>query len=748
MTLEQIGHYRITKKLGEGGMGVVYAAHDERLDRHVAVKMIRDAGHDATSRDRFWREARAAAAVNHPHVCQLYEIGESDGTLFIVMELLDGESLAGRLEHGSIDVMDASTMMLGTLSALEALHSRELVHRDLKPSNVFITTFGVKLLDFGLARSVVTDQHATAQDLTLEGKVVGTPAYMAPEQFAGRPADARADLFAAGALFYEMLTATSPFAGNSMMATMQAVLNTRPPALTGSPAIDTVDQIIERAVEKQPERRYQTAHEMADDIRAAMASSGLSGDVPVARAITRLIALPFRVLRPDPDTDFLAFSLADAITTSLSHLDSLVVRSSLAAAQYASETPDLKTIARDANVDVVLTGTLMRAGDQIRVNAQLVDASGGTVLWSRGVQSALGDLFNLQDDFTQRIVESLSIPLTRREEQLLNHDVPATARAYEFYLRGNECGTDRARWLVARDLYEQCVAEDAQFAPAWAQLGRMHRLVGVHLDVAHVDDHMRKAEQAFSRALELNPRLSLAHNLYAYLEVDLGRAQAAMLRLLECAKEQRADPDIFVGLVHACRYCGLLDASIAAYQRARRLDPNVRTSVCHAYWLSGDFEQALATDTGGPFMKLLVSVRRGQLAQVVDDLKRIGANPTSQYDRGWRLLLAVLEKDRVVFDAGFEAEAADLRDPEGMYYWALMAAYVGDIDWTLEMLGRAVGRGWSCYQALAGEPWLDCVRSDPRFSRILRDAEARHREAAAALISAGGDRLLGIKAVS
>ena len=426
-----------------------------------------------------------------------------------------------------------------------------------------------------------------------------------------------------------------------------------------------------------------------------------------------------------------------------------MVRSSLAAAQYASETPDLKTIARDADVDVVLTGTLMRAGGQIRVNAQLVDAAGGNVLWSRGVQSALGDLFNLQDDFTQRIVESLSIPLTRREEQLLSHYVPATtARAYEFYLRGNECGTDRARWLVARDLYEQCVAEDAQFAPAWAQLGRMHRLVGVHLDVAHVDDHMRKAEQAFAQALELKPRLSLAHNLYAYLEVDLGRAQAAMLRLLECAKEQRADPDIFAGLVPACQYCGLLDASIAAYERARRLDSNVRTSVCHAYWLSGDFEQALATDTGGSFMKLLVSIRRGQLAQVVDDLKRIGANPTSQYDRGWRLLLAVLEKDRAVFDAGFEAEAADLRDPEGMYYWALMAAYVGDIDWTLEMLGRAVGRGWSCYQALAGEPWLDCVRSDPRFSRILRDAEARHREAAAALISASGDRLLGIKAVS
>ena len=527
---------------------------------------------------------------------------------------------------------------------------------------------------------------------------------MAPEQFAGRPADARVDLFAAAALFYEMLTATSPFAGDSMMATMQAGLNTRPPALTGSPAIDTVDQIIQRAVEKQPERRYQTAHEMADDIRAAMASSGLSGDVPVARAITRLIALPFRVLRPDPETDFLAFSLADAVTTSQSHLDSPVVRASLAAAQYASETPDVKTIARDADVEVVLTGTLMRAGDQIRVNAQLVDAAGGNVLWSRGVQSALGDLFNLQDDFTQRIVESLSIPLTRREEQLLSHDVPATARVYEFYLRGNECGTDRARWLVARDLYEQCVAEDAQFAPAWAQLGRMHRF-GRRASRCRTRGrpHAKGGAGLRAGARAQSPLISRAQS-YAYLEVDLGRAQAAMLRLLECAKEQRADPDIFAGLVHACQYCGPLDASIAAYERARRLDSNVRTSVCHAYWLSGDFEQGLATDTGGSFMKLLVSIRRGQLAQVVDDLKRIGANPTSQYDRGWRLLLAVLEKDRAVFDAGFEAEAADLRDPEGMYYWALMAAYVGDIDWTLEMLGRAVGRGWTACVPTLGFP--------------------------------------------
>ena len=747
--LDRIGHYRITHELGRGGMGVVYAASDERLNRSVAIKMIRDTGGDDAARERFWREARAAAAVNHPNVCQLYEIAEDEGQLYIAMELLDGESLAARLERGPVAVAEALTMMLATLSALEALHERGIVHRDLKPSNVFLTKFGVKLLDFGLARPEVSDQLDTAQDLTLPGKVVGTPAYMAPEQLSGHPVDARSDLFAAGAVFYEMLTGKSPFAGDSMVATMHAVLNDRPPALTGSSSIDAIDQIIQTALAKRPADRYQSAREMADDVRVAMVTSDPSGETPVARALTRLIALPFRVLRPDPETDFLAFGLADAITSSLSNLDSLVVRSSLAAAQFSNEVPDLKKIASETDVDVVLTGTLLRAGEQIRVNAQLLEAPGGTVLWSRGVQSALGDVFELQDDFTQRIVESLSIPLTRREEQLLKRDVPATARAYEFYLRGNECASRRDQWVVARDLYEQSVAEDPQFAPAWAQLGRMRRLVGVYFDTEHVEEHMRKAEEASQRALALNPDLPLAHNLYAYVEVDLGRAKEAMLRLLDCASRQRADPELFAGLVHACRYCGLIEASIAAYEKASRLDPNIRTSVCHSYWFAGDTERALATDNGEtPFMKLLVRIRRGEIDQVIEELQELATTKPSSYTRGWQLLVAALQQNRAVLDAQYDLEAAELRDPEGIYYWALIAAYAGDVDRTLQMLRRAVDRGWLCYQALASEPWLDGVRADERFSRILRDAEAQHREAAAAFLSAGGDRLLGVRGVA
>ena len=373
----------------------------------------------------------------------------------------------------------------------------------------------------------------------------------------------------------------------------------------------------------------------------------------------------------------MAFGLADAITRSLSVLESLVVRSSLAAAEFAEGTTDLKRLASEIDVDAVLTGTLMRAGDQIRVNAQLLEAPGGTVLWSESSQSPLGDLFAVQDGFTQRIVKSLSIPLTRREEQMLKHDVPATAHAYEFYLRGNECARDRAMWLVALDLYRQCVDEDPNFAPAWARLGRMQRLNAIYVESEKADEHLAEAEASFKRALELNPDLPLAHSLYAYFEVDFGRAKESMLRLLDLARRQRADPEIFAGLVHACRYCGLLDASIAAYEKAFRLDPNVRTSVCHSYWYAGQLERAVETDNAVdvPFMKLLAQVRHGKIDQVLSVLTALGSRDRSMYGSGWQRLVAALTGDRATFEEGLDSEVATMRDPEGIF----------------------IGRSWRCY---------------------------------------------------
>jgi eukaryotic-like serine/threonine-protein kinase len=453
--MERIGPYRIVRKLGEGGMGVVYAAEDERLHRAVAIKTIRSTG-DESSRQRFMREARAAASVSHPNVCQLFDIGDdAEGGPFLVMELLDGESLADRLRGGSIPLGQAAQMALAILTALEALHSRGFIHRDLKPSNVFLTAHGVKLLDFGLARE--TDPSMIGSDattvgqgprpLTLSGMIVGTPRYMSPEQLLSAPVDARADIFAAGTLLYEMVAGKPPFDEENAMKLFHAIVYEQPPNLAGSAAIAAVNRIIHRAMAKRPEDRYATAAAMAADVRDMLLISDAAVPV-VARKITRLIALPLRVLRPDPETDFLAHALPEAITTTLAGVGSLIVRSSASTSRMTELDP--KKLAEDADVDVALIGTLLRAGEQIRVTSQLVELPSGTIVWSQVSQTAMADVFELQDKLTQRIVESLELPLTDREARFVRHDVPATPRAHEFYLRATQQGESPEAWAVAR----------------------------------------------------------------------------------------------------------------------------------------------------------------------------------------------------------------------------------------------------------------------------------------------------------
>ncbi len=285
---EVLGHYRIGSKLGEGGMGVVYAAEDMRLGRTVALKTMRADLTGAEGRERLRREARAAASISHPNICQLYEIGEDAGELFIAMELLEGEPLSSRLDRGSLVVHDAMRIVLEILAALSALHKRGIVHRDLKPSNVFLTEHGAKLLDFGIARAFVVDAQRTMQSLTDPGTVVGTPRYMAPEQASGAPVDARSDLFAVGALLYEMVAGRPAFNGETAVRVLHAVMYEQPPVLTGSPLITAVDRVIHRALAKQPSARPATAEVFSNELRAAGNASSL--DNSPARPISRLIA--------------------------------------------------------------------------------------------------------------------------------------------------------------------------------------------------------------------------------------------------------------------------------------------------------------------------------------------------------------------------------------------------------------------------------------------------------------------------
>jgi TolB-like protein len=729
-------------------MGVVYAAHDESLDRRVAIKMLAGEAPDETRAKRFLREARAAASISHPNVCQLYEVGEDAGRPFIAMELLAGESLADRLQRGALPPAEAVQITLGILAALEALHARGVIHRDLKPSNVFLTPHGVKLLDFGLARpaSGSGPEEDTRSQLTTPGMVIGTVHYMSPEQLQGLPAEPRSDLFSAGATLFEMLTGRLAFTGRSSVEVLHATLYEQPPALGGSPAIAAIDRVVRRALAKKPEERHSSARDMAAELREALALPE-SGGAPQVRPMTRLIVLPFRILRPDPDVDFLAFALPDAITASLSGLQSLVVRSSLVASRFDPARIDLRALAAEADVDVVLTGTLLRSGDQLRMSTQLVEAPGGAMVWSDGAQVSLGDMFQLQDKLVHRIVEALSLPLTAREHKMLRYDVPASASAYEFYLRANQLARQWEQMTVARDLYLQCVDRDPRFAPAWARLGRCLRLIGKYGTGDEAVESVARGEAAFQRALELNPELSLAHNLYSYLEADLGRARDAMARLLRRAQASRSDPELFGGLVHTLRFCGLLEASVAAHDQARRLDPHIPTSVTHTYFAMRNYRRSVETshgDIGYVDALALTGLGRGEeaLALLRQRERTQKHRMIELFVRSLRALLEGLRDEAVAATMDCLNHFAD---PEGRYYLARQLAYLNESDRALNALRRAVGEGYHGYPVLVQDPWLDSLRASPEFTATLSLAEAGHREAARVFRETGGEALLGVR---
>ena len=746
---ERIAHYRIIRRLGEGGMGTVFAAHDERLDRPVALKVIRSESDGPPARERFWQEARAAARVSHPNICQLYEIGEQDGALFIAMELLEGESLADRLARGRLPPSDAVRISLDMLSALNALHAAGILHRDLKPSNVFLSTHALKLLDFGLAKTLVPsgalDAHETAAVLTRPGMILGTPRYMSPEQARGLPIDLRSDIFSAGAVLFEMIAGQPAFGGDTFIDVLHAVVFEEPrPGDAAVPA--ELSTIVQRALAKAPADRYPSASTMAEELRRI--SESRPGAIPTSSGRSWLLVLPFRVLRSDSEAEFLAFGLGDAITSSLSALQSLGVRSSAVASRFSADAPDLARIAAEAHVDLVLTGTLMRAGQQIRVNTQLVEAPAGTLVWSHTTQVTMRDVFQVQDDIVQRVVSALALPLTAREHRLLRHDVPASPTAYEFYLRGSQLiqrvGLEQVDQMrIARDLLQRSVDEDPLYAPAWARLGRCFRVIGKGGE--DVDANLARAESSLKRALELNPDLSAAHNLYAQLETDLGRSGDALLRLTERGVAAGSDPEVFAGLVQACRYCGLFEASVAAHDRARALDPTIATGVRHTYWMLGD--TALALQSGGGFyFEAMVLASTGRRDEALARLRGLERSDRPEMMQAFlRSLSAFLEDNREVSLQATERCIAHFRDPEPRYYMARQLAALGAVDRAFTELERTINYGYLCGRVLDRDPWLAPLAGDPRMARLRERSRELEQDIAARFVQAGGERLVGVR---
>ena len=736
-----INQYKITSHLGTGGMGEVYCALDTRLARNVAIKVLSSAsGGDADGLARFRAEARAISSLNHPHVLVIHDIGEIDGRPFIVTELVEGQTLAARLSAGPLPMQEATAIATQIAGALAAAHARDIVHRDIKPQNIMIRSDGyAKVLDFGVAKFLSSDSKLVSDELTRPGLVVGTPRYMSPEQARGEPVDARTDIWSLAAVLYEMLAGRPPFLRESVVDTLHAIIHEEPPPLWGSPAVAALDGVIHRALSKKPTDRYSSADEFARAIRAV--DTQVETDELHTHVLTRLIVMPFRLLRPDADIDYLGFALADAIASSLSGLRSVTVRSTLAATRFQSDALDIKMIAAETDVDAIVTGTLLRAGDRLRFSAQLIAAPAGNLLWSHTGHIALKDLFALEDDLTRQIVESLAAPLAEREGERVNPDVPANARAYELYLRANHSFWHPRDWTIARELYQECVRLDPRYAPAWARLGRCLRLTAKFEATSPNDvrTNLQSADESFQRAFAINPELPSAHSLFTALECDLGRAGAAMTRLLEQVRGHSSDAELYTGLVYACRYCGLLDESVAAHERAMRLDPNVQTSVINTFWMKADYEKALDEHLTGTSYVLGLT-----LATIGKDNEAIRYLGSSTGNQNARPLLRFLEGD---WDGARQAldELLPINpDAESHYYLARLLVPLGDIEGALREFERIVDMGFFCLPVFTRDPWLEPVRGLDRFQEILRTVEARHTKARDDFNQADGGRLLGL----
>ena len=753
-----LGPYRIVGPLGEGGMGKVFRALDTRLGRAVAIKVSAE-----QFGQRFEREARVISALNHPHICTLYDVGSlPSGSGYMVTELIEGETLRDWLKRAP-DVERNVEIARQVLEALRAAHRAGIVHRDLKPANIMLRSDGyVKVLDFGLAKQispakpVPIDDTATLSQ-SIPGQILGTVAYLSPEQIQGQEVDARSDLFALGIILYEMLTGKHPWRRSTPVDTLHAILREDPPPIRSSPQL-ALGIIVQKLLRKNSADRYASAQAVLEALAAPAALSGAdaqpaSAVQPGTRPPTRLIVLPFRILRHHEGSDFLAVSLPDAITSSLGAIDSLVVRSSVVASRFTGPGAlDVKKIAEEAQVDAILTGTLISDGERLQVNAQLVEASDGALLWSHTSKMPVRDVFQLQDELVDRIVQSLALPLTSREQRALKHDAPANAIAYELYLRAGQLavGYGAENMTLARDLYLRSLEADPRYAPAWACLGRIYRIIGKY-GIGDLAENLSLAEDAFQKSFALHPDLALAHNYYTALQTDLGRSLEAVERLLKRANAHRNDPNLFAGLVHACRYSGLLEASATAHQLAERLDPNIRTTVPYTYHYLGEYQKALDCCRHGDYwVKVASLVALGRTSEAIAVLLEVEKSPERVPQHyfwafSWR---AFLEGDRPKsLEALNQALALDgpaVRDAEGCLFIARALANLSQTDRALDLVSRALDQGYRCHHALVHDPWLEALRSHPRFTGLLERAAALDRRARTVFRENSGARVLEV----